>query len=191
MPFILLAICISCKSPSDKIVEDFKKVNESLDNSNDILSKNSLEIKYRRIQLEGAKHPELVKHAGNLYTAADTAIHYIEKLQEMMNLADTTGTDLHVSGNLMVRSPSSDTLAILLQQVSKTASACPIGANSKSGLSSVLADLDAIPANPGWKKNFFERTPTIAAITELNKFKNDVIRASTLAMDDMAGPIKK
>ena len=84
MPFILLAICISCKSPSDKIVEDFKKVNESLDNSNDILSKNSLEIKYRRIQLEGAKHPELVKHAGNLYTAADTAIHYIEKLQEMM-----------------------------------------------------------------------------------------------------------
>ena len=155
MPFILLAICISCKSPSDKIVEDFKKVNESLDNSNDILSKNSLEIKYARIQLEGAKHPELVKHAGNLYTAADTAIHYIEKLQEMMNLADTTGTDLHVSGNLMVRSPSSDTLAILLQQVSKMASACPIDANSKSELSSVLADLDAIPANPGWKKNFF------------------------------------
>jgi hypothetical protein len=190
MPFIFLAICISCKLPSDEIAENFKKVNESLEKSNDVLKKNSYEYKYRLIQLEGAKHPELVKHAGNLYYATDTAIHYVDKLQEMLNLADSSGSGLDVSGNLIVRSPNSDTLAILLQHVSETASTCPIGANNKSKLSRVLSDINALPANAGWKKDYFELTPTIAAITILSKFKNDIINAATLAMDDMAGQIK-
>jgi hypothetical protein len=190
VPFIFL-ICISCKSPSDKILEDFKKVNESLEKNNDLLKKNSYEFKYRLIQLEGAKHPELVKYAGNLFNATDTAIHYLEKLQEMLNLADSSGTDLDVAGNLLVRSPNGDTLGILLQQVSKTAFACPIGANSKSELGRILSDNEAMFTRPDWEKDYFELTPTVAAITILSKFKNDVISAATLVMDDMAGQVKK
>jgi hypothetical protein len=191
VPFIFLAVCISCKSPSDKILEEFKKVNESLDKSNDVLKKNSYEFKYRLIQLEGAKHPELVKHAGNLFSAADTAIHYLEKLQETLNLADSSGTELDVADNLIVRSPKGDTLGILLQQVSKTALACPIGANSKSELSRILSDNEVPFTKPDWKKDYFELTPTVAAITILAKFRNDVLNATILVMDDMAGQIKK
>jgi hypothetical protein len=110
-------------------------------------------------------------------------------LREILSAANED--NLNIVTELIEKSANSDTLASLLLNVSDKAKLCPISADKKVVLDESLSAIEHIRTNSSWKKVYFEKAPAIAALTILSKFQNDIKNIATLAMQDMAGQVKK
>lgn len=188
--FCILFIC--CQSPEQKkILEDFKKVNESLEKNKQTLEGNTYEIHYRLILLEKDKHPELAKHADEMYKTAGIALQYVDKMEEHLKKADKTGKDESIATNLLSRGPQGDTLTNVLWNVYQVSMGCPLSTRTIYSMDSTLKEIRSIPVSLNWIGAYFEQTPSSAAVVLLEDIKNDVLYASELVMKDMAGQVKK
>lgn len=176
------------KTKSEEILDEFKKVNESLTVSNKKLEENSYIQNYLLIKTNQHAKAELTPFADSLYIAVELALQFTEKLREILRPANEDDAGIVTK---LIEGPNGDTLGSRLLIVSDKARLCPIHADKKPALDEALSAIEIIRTDNNWKKRYFDKAPAIVASTILSKFQNDIRNVAGLTMLDMAGQIKK
>jgi hypothetical protein len=182
--FLLLIFLTNCKSSTEQIKDAFKKVDKSLENSNNILS-NSIEGLYAAIDTNRKQHEQLALKADSIYFAAAKAKVLIESLKQAMQNEDTSGTRLNIATKLLASGNVEHDLTQALLHVYVTANSYHIDNTKKQNLDSVLLSIKEIQGDRDWTKKYFENTATVAAITMFSKFQNDCTNAAVIVLDDI------
>jgi len=182
LPFFLFLT--HCQSPSDQIKKAFDTVDKSLEKSNSVLN-NSIDEIYSTINDVRQKNEPLALKADTIYFVTKQASNYIDSLKEIMQLQDTLGTNLNVATKLFVFTPTGDNLKKVLLDVYTNTKSYSIDNARQSELDSTLQSFREIQSNKDWTKLYFEKTPTIAAITMLSKFQNDCKNVATITLADI------
>jgi hypothetical protein len=184
---VLSVLLIHCKSPSDKILDEFKKVNASLEKSgNSFTDANSIEYLYSSIRLNQQKNAPLAEKAAKLYSITKDAHAYLERLKEHME-KDSSGVNTSFVASLMIGTPAADTLSQKLSAVYDYSYAALNDQNKIRSLDSVMITFKEIRNSKQWTTKYFDQTPTIAAIAILTKFQYDCLDAARIVL----GAIKK
>lgn len=186
------ALLIGCKPAADKkILEEFKKVNESIDEKNKALSEsNTYTQNYLRILSAATTHPKQALFARQVYEAADSAIQYINQIEDLLR-KDKTGEDVTIATNLLARGPQGDTLKEKLWFVYQYSLACPLSTKTIYTMDSTLKEIRGIPVSLNWAGAYFEQTASATAIILLEDIRNDILYATGIVMADMAAQVKK
>jgi uncharacterized membrane protein len=167
IPFIAFFI-ISCQSQSDKVLDDFKKVEESLERSND-----SIDSMAQNIKLLGTDQ----KTSDSVVRIFNEAYAYFKDLKNELKRLDQKGEQLDVAQSLLIQTPKGDSL------FNHVMSVYDIGI--KYGDSSTKHNFMLVREKDKnkWLEKYFKMVPTIAATTILSKFQNDCnnIRMSVLS----------
>ena len=153
--FLIMA---GCWSPSGDVVDNFKKIDESLEKSNDSISKLAQNIKF-----PGADE----KISDSLSVVLNDAYSYFKNLKEDLESMDKQGERLDVAESLLIQTPKGDSLFRYVMSM------YDIGI--QYGDSSVKDEFVLARENDKnkWLKKYFKMVPTIAARTILSKFQND------------------
>jgi hypothetical protein len=173
-----------CKSPTEQINDAFKTVDKSLDKSNEYLN-NSIEGLYSSIDSNRQKNTNLAIKADSVFYTTDIAFKFIDSLKQVMKFQDTSGTDIDLASSIFVNSKTGDILKEKLLTVYSHSYASLIDSSKKASLDSVLNSISEFQVDINWKRNYFERAPTVAAITILSKFQNDCKNAATISLQDI------
>jgi hypothetical protein len=187
-PFIftvLSVLLIHCQSPEGEITDAFKKVNESIEKTNkSITDANSIEYLYSAIRLNQQKNEPLAEKAGKLYAITKDAHAYLERLKEHMK-KDSSGVNAAFVAALFIGTPVADTLSQKLAAVYDNSHAALNDKNKARSLDSTLVAFKEIRNNKQWTTKYFDRTPTIAAITIMTKFQYDCLDAARIVLGDI------
>jgi hypothetical protein len=182
---ILISFLLTqCKSPREQINDAFNTVDKSLYKSNDYVN-NSIEALYSSIDSNRQKNTILALKADSVFHATKIAFTFMDSLKQVMKLQDTSGTDIDLATNIFVISKTGDMLKKKLLAVYSQSYASLIDSSKKASLDSVLTSISKLNVDNNWRRNFFERTPTVAAITILSKFQNDCKNALTISLQDI------
>ena len=171
--FIYLQIIglISCQSPSEKIVEDFRTVEKSLDKSNGNIEDANKQL---AAALQNNSALQVFKKE------ADSIVAYIEAVKEMIRMVsgrvdnfDTAdnSANLFASNRVMLANKKADTIFRILKDFKNSALL-----NCKKDTLKEMINLrfQYLKDEKRQAVYFFKNTPAVAAVTMLSKFENDV-----------------
>ena len=185
---------------SSEIINAFTKINNSLETSNGIVeNKNQLIFKSFKDKLEKAETHELAAiwapKAEKVKAAADEAYNYIETLKKDLvfessvkgTMKDAEGNpdfkrdDLDAPTRLLVEAPLKKAEELKAKLESFRAAALGVDPEVKANFENTLPLDLSMPKVTGnkaaendWGFAYFHMTPTIAAMTILSKFQNDI-----------------
>ncbi len=183
---------------SSEIINAFKTIKNSLETSNAIVeNKNQLVFKSFKEKLEKAETHELAAiwapKADKVKAAADDVYNYIEKLKEdLMFESSAKGTMKDDKGEKTFKADDLDAPTRLLVEGPKKAeelkakleafrsSALGVDPLVKEAFETTLPlslEMPKVESKAGkadWGYAYFHMTPTIAALTILSKFQNDI-----------------
>ena len=166
--FILISSIIGCRSSSDKIVDQFKEVNESIEKSNESIDSLTQDMKF-----VGFDEDE----ADSIGRILDNASLYIRVLKKGLDSADSNGERIDISEKLIIKTPNGDSLYKYVISMYELGNRFGDSSLKKSYL--LLKET----ASDKWLNKWFKNTPTVAARTILSKFQNDLIRIKTSVMN--------
>jgi len=180
----LLALNVSAE-----ILNAFKTVNGSINRSNSMIdSKNEKVIK--QLEAERKNQPEkveeLMKMVKSVQDKSNDLSGYIDGLEKQLEKAESDA-DLEVGTRLLAEGKDGDLLRTKLETF-KTDIA---GIMTKYQLPSEIP-VDVTPPKTesgekvSWQMAYFHMVPKVAALTILNKFKNDVKNTDAMCMDRLA-----
>ena len=181
----LLALNVSAE-----ILNAFKTVNGSIDNSNAMIDTKNEKVK-KQLQAEAKNQPEKVAELMKILTDVQgksaEITGYIKTLEGGLNKAEGDA-DLEVGTRLLAEGKDGDLLRVKLEQYKKDVA----GYMTKYPLPSAIPIDVSPPKGEGggekmtWQMAYFHMVPKIAALTILNKFKNDVKNTEAMCMDRLA-----
>lgn len=180
----VVSLLTHCQSPSDQIKDAFKSVDNSLRNSNEVLSRDIKDL-YLEINVIRQLDEQLGLKADSIYLQTVQAIRYMEGLKTTMAMQDSTGTRLDVASNLLVGTACQQELTIHLTKVYREAISFQIKNADIMRLDSALVLLRKIQADTRWTQEYFERIPTMAAITILSKIQSDCCEVAAITLSDI------
>jgi hypothetical protein len=153
-----LTLYSKCKNPRDNT-----NIAESM------ILDNPYKILYAAIQSKGAKFPEIQAKANTVYAATENIIHFMDSLKTELHNRDSVGESTSPAATLLVHTAASDSLRQMLITLST--------------YDSNLRVPEPIGSDANWSEEYFRNTPTVGAITILNKFERDCkkAQAATLA----------
>jgi len=181
----LLALNVSAE-----ILNAFKTVNGSITNSNAMIdTKNQKVVKL--LEAEKKNQPEKVEEllgiVKKIQDKSGDVTKYIEGLEKELGKAESDA-DLEVGTHLLAEGKDGDLLRTKLESFKKDVG----GLMTKYPLPSDIP-VDVTPPKPQeagekleWKMAYFHMVPKVAALTILNKFKNDVKNTEAMCMDRLA-----
>ncbi len=181
---IVLLFFARCKSPSQQIVEAFKTVDKSISKSNSH-DNNSIDELYLSIDSNRKTNLGRALFADSVYLSAKNTCRYLDSLKDFLNSKDKTGDNLDLATNIFINSPTGDTLLKKLFTVYKYSYLPLLDKSKKGSLDSALAAIGELKVDKNWKELYFRQTPTVAAMTILNKFQNDCINATRITLLDI------
>jgi gliding motility-associated protein GldM len=175
---------------SSEILNAFKTVNGSITRSNAMIDTKNAKVK-ALLNAEKKNQPEKVAELLGIVTQVETKSDDIEKyintLQDGLNKAEGDA-DLEVGTRLLAEGKDGDLLRQKLEAYKKDIN----GLMTKYTLPSDIP-VDVTPPPPGegggkmsWQMAYFHMVPKVAALTILNKFKNDVKNTDAMCMDRLA-----
>jgi hypothetical protein len=158
----LMAGCGEKKNASDKIMEEFKKVDGSLRQSNKALANDTT----------GGYSPILIR----LRWQGDEVVAYMDSLKNI--LLASGEDDLTAPETLMLSQKQGGILYGKLHDFTSAALDGVVGSDSVAAeindlMQPFVSDADN-KEKRNWAKKNFERLPVAAAVTLLSKFENDV-----------------
>ena len=185
---------------SSEIINAFKTINNSLKTSNDnVEAKNQLIFKSFKDKLEKAETRELAlvwaPKADKVKSSADDVYNYIESLKKELEfessnkgtMKDENGNptfkadDLDAATRLLVEAPLKKAEELKSKLENFRATALGIDPEVKANFETTLPLDLSMPkvsgskaATTDWGYAYFHMTPTIAAMTILSKFQNDI-----------------
>ncbi len=189
----LLALNVSAE-----ILNAFKTVNTSLVTANGIIDKKNSDIfaSLEKMENDSAtaerarKWAPLAKNAGDLTTNAITYIHSLQDLLKKESDGEPDGSykydELEAPTRLMVEEKRGDTLRQhLIDFKNQLLALDPAIAKQ---FSNILPIDTTTPnsdnsENNDWKSTYFRMVPTVAAVTILSKFENDIKNSEAMVVD--------
>jgi len=181
----LLALNVSAE-----ILNAFKTVNGSIDNSNAMIDTKNEKVK-KGLEAEKKNQPEkveeLLKILNDVQGKSAEITKYIKGLEGELNKAEGDA-DLEVGTRLLAEGKDGDLLRVKLEGFKKDVAT----AMTKYPLPSAIPIDVSPPKGEGggekmsWQMAYFHMVPKIAALTILNKFKNDVKNTEAMCMDRLA-----
>ena len=181
----LLALNVSAE-----ILNAFKTVNGSIDNSNAMIDTKIEKVK-KGLAAEAKNQPEKVAELMRILTEVQSksadVTKYIKGLEGELNKAEGDA-DLEVGTRLLAEGKDGDLLRVKLEafktDVTKSMSKYPLP-------SAIPVDVSPPKGEGGgekmsWQMAYFHMVPKIAALTILNKFKNDVKNTEAMCTDRLA-----
>lgn len=184
--FLLLA---NCTSSSDQIKNSFDTVNISLEKSTNVLGK-SIDELYSTINSKRQNNQQFTLYADTMYLITKNANDLIDSLKDVMQTKDTSGTDLMLATNLIIKTKIGENLTKALNKVYVFATSYFNDKSEKQKLDSALGSLKEIQSSNDWTRKYFESVPTVGAITILTKFKNDCTNTASVALTDIYERLK-
>lgn len=194
---------------SSEILNAFKVVDNSLRNSNDVINKSNATIA-SSLEEQGKK-PEMADKVAIWKPKADAAIKlandltsYIENLKvtlkkesglEMVDgVEQYKEDDLEAATRLFTVKGEGPKLQNALTDFAKKIQEI-IPADKRAGIPKIPIDV-SMPKTQNaniktWTDAYFHMTPTVAAVTILSKFQNDVLRSGNIVADYCLGQIGK
>jgi hypothetical protein len=163
MPFLLMA-CKQRKSRSKEILEEFKRVDSSLQRTSELSNPLRDTI--------GVLTPAQQRVAEN----AAELINYIDSLQTI--LKTKPDDDMEAAMQLMVTQKNGAMLYHRLQSFEETASLAAANDSAAGKIRAIIErslQMSPPPNSPErWAKQHFEMVPVVTALTLLSKYKNDI-----------------
>src|SRR5688572_1507390 len=153
--FLIMA---ACQSASEDVIDNFKKIDESLEKSNDSINKLAQNIKF-----PGADE----KISDSISRVFNGAYSYFGNLKEDLESMDKKGERLDVAESLLIQTPKGDSLFNFVMSVYDIG--IEYGDSSMKHNFTLLRERD----KNKWLEKYFKMVPTIAARTILSKFQND------------------
>ena len=181
---VLVLTVASCKSPSEKIKEEFDKVNESLEKSNDEFYSKSWDGIYKLIDLNRVNNGKLALKADTVYNSVNAAKAFLDSIKTVLQTADATGGRLDVASKLLINTTTGKRLQQLLLDVNDRTTAF-YADSIGSPVEATLFSIHEIRTDSGWSNKYFSRSPTVAAQTILSKFQGDCIYAGSAVLMDI------
>lgn len=181
----LLALNVSAE-----ILNAFKTVNNSITNSNVMIdTKNEKVVK--SLEAEKKNQPEkveeLMKIVNNVKSQSSDLANYITGLEEQLDKLSEKDDDLEPATHLFIEGKDGAALKQKLEDYKKNITATM----GKYSLASEIPISVAPPKTENaeaakWEFAYFHMVPKIAALTILNKFKNDVKTTEAMCLERLA-----
>lgn len=170
IPFVI-SLLIGLQSGSQDVIKNFKEINEKLERTNkmidSILGESDLKIDSMTQGLRLVGFDPSV--ADSLTKLFDHTSKLITCLKNELKTADTSGEKLDIAGKLLIQTQTGDSLFNDMRQVYE--------AGVKYGDSTMYPLLKDIKKHgkDKWLERYFKMVPSVAAITILSKFRNDLV----------------
>lgn len=172
----------SCQSATHQNIEEFKKINASLEQSSTSLNANDYSTIYAQIQAQREEYPTIALRADTVFYATSDALAFIDSLQKRLSLLDPNGDNLDIGTELI--NPS--TASVLTNKLKAVYASCDFALLHKpketEGDFEMIKDL---LSNTNWSTKYFDSTPTIGVITILNKLKTDCTDLCVYTLKDL------
>ncbi len=149
----------NCKSPADKIVDDFNKVNEELQKANEIMDSTAKDLTFYGLNK---------KEADSILLILKNVSDFLEKIKAELAEAEPDEENMDVAEKLLNKTAKGDSLFHLMMSVYGLAIKFSTDSLVKQQYIHLLEnDKDK------WQEKYFKMVPVIAAKTILSKFQND------------------
>lgn len=181
----LTALFASCQTSTNNTLEEFKRVDSSLKKGNSALVDNTYSTLYKQIQTKKNKNPQLALKADTLFQATQDACKFIENLKQKLNELDPPGTKLDIGSRLLINTENSMTLTNKLNTAYFSCTSSLVDKQEKIEADSIFSIQEEIKTNKNWTSTYFDKTPTVAVITVLNKLKNDCSNLAVFSLTEI------
>jgi len=193
-PLFALLFCAavySCESPSDKIMKEFKKVNDSLTQPGEkILAVNGYTYYYNRLLLKEPNHPGRLETAKVLFATMQVLAARIDSVQELLRTTDSVGETVGVAEKILIHTPLGDSLRKAMLEASDRCYAALLSPDKKPALDSIFSTVKEYTTPGNWNGGVFSETPTVAAQTILSALESRCMNAASLTMKDIDENLK-
>ena len=169
-----------CQSQKKSNLEEFKKIDSALLKSNTIVESAT---PYEKIQSQKNRYPELAAHADSIIFVEENAFKFIDSLKEELKQQDPSGEKLDVGKTIIIDSKKSVELGNRLLSVYSSCTT-RLDKLDRKMADALFSIAEEIKTDKNWGLKYFDKIPTIGAITMLNKFRNE---CSTLVMFSLKG----
>ena len=176
---------------ADDLLDDFRKINISLEKSNKVLSsENQLQLMYfyKCKQLNKG----IVGKADSVHDAATDASDFIGVLKRILESQDTIGSAVHVASRLLHSQPYHEILRQKVRAVYDCSNIyfvcqhCPA-----PNVNTAIGSLKAVKTDTAWINKYFgDGTPTMAAVTTLSKLDNDCLTVEKQSLSILKKQLK-
>ena len=183
--FFLLTILTSCKSPRKETKEAFDTVNKSLEESAR-LSSSSVEDIYRLVKKGRSTDTSLIQMADTVYWRFQRSTAFIENLQRKLKAADSAGENLLVAGKLLIQSGAGSQLRNLLINLYEGSKGVLDTLSNLAETQPTILSFEQVKQDPRWLSLYFDKTPTVGAITMLSKIENDCNQITLIVLRELA-----
>jgi len=148
-------------------MDNFNEANESLERTNKTVDSFSRKMKF--VGLEKVVADSLEKLFNN-------ASSYITHVKNELDSTDSNGEDLDVAEDILIKTQKGDSLYFYVMNI--------YDVGIKYSDSSLRRDYISLrePDKDKWLDKYFRKVPTIAAITILSRFQNDLTQIKFTVM---------
>jgi hypothetical protein len=181
----LTTLFASCQTATNNTLEEFKKVDSSLQKSNSTLIDNVYSTLYGQVQQKKDKNPQLAFKADTLYQATEEAYKFIDTLKQKLNELDPSGTQLDIGTKLLINTANSMILTNKLKAVYLSCTSSLVDKQKRAEAENIFSVAKEIKTNQNWTSKYFDETPTVAVVTILNKFKNDCSNLAVFSLTEI------
>lgn len=158
--FVVMALFSRCNLGHERLKDQFDSVNKSLQQSNQqLMEPMSLSATYDDIRLNTDRNPALAARADTIYQRTNEAISFMDRIKASLHKQDRGGEATVPADRLLVRTKTADSLRMKLIALAAVDTALHLD--------------QAISNDSNWSIRYFRNTPTVAAITILEKFESD------------------
>jgi len=164
---VIICLFVSCKSPSEKVMDSFHEVNERLEKTN--RTADSLTQEMKLVGFDKAV-------ADSLERLFNNASVYIKRLKSELDSSDGNGKNLAVAENILIKTQKGDSLYNYVMNIYNVGIKYSDSSLRKGYISLKESDKDK------WLDKYFRNVPTIAASTILSRFQNDLVKIKLAVM---------
>lgn len=183
---------VSCKSPSDKLVDDFKKLDSSLQTINASMAVGDTLLRLNlTILAQLQSNPVLARKADSVYMATALTTALIDSVSELITVKDTTGENKYVSSQVMASGNCGKRLYNSLfnaYTLCHKYAASPLAQAKADSLNTKLSDCSSYAL---FEEKLIKGTPSAGTITILSKLKNDCIASAIVVLQDIKSHMAK
>ena len=183
---LFCAVLYSCQNPSDQIVKEFKKVNDSLEKSlNKVALIDPYTHYYNELMANALNYPGRLEGAKALYTATQELTLRVDSMQQILKRKDPDGEGIDIAEKVLTHTPLGDSLRKAMLNVSNRCYAALLSPEKKPALDSIFSTVKEYTTPANWNGEVFSQTPTVAAQTILVALNSRCMDAATLTMQDI------
>jgi len=197
-----LLTMVACKQRSRTIMDEFKRVDSSLqvttppgDSTGSLhaitLLADSMRLLHMQILAKQQANPPLAVVADSLFVITSYAISYIDSLEEELHKLDPTGETTAATNKVFKADATGRLLYRHLLQVRAYAGKAIVTKSKLAQANDILAVVADVGDDKAFMKKFFGNEPAVAAMTILLYLRNRCNDAAVFALADIYEAITK